>query len=171
MSPDDLRRYFPRISESTLRANADPAARTGPTTRGRRTLAAIVTDDLAAPTPPPETIHASLPHPKPVFTLTPSTDEQKLNRTEKSWLAVLRSRNVHWIGVQAVTLKLGDDCRYTPDFEVIDQAGLYTFYETKGFMRDDALAKLKTAARAFPWAKFVIVTREDGAWVETPVKP
>lgn len=171
MNADDLRRYLPRISEDTLRRNGLASKPAGPSTRGRRTLAAIVTDELAAPMPSPETISAGLPHPKPVFTLTPSTDEQKLNRTEKSWLAVLRSRNVHWIGIQAVTLKLGDDCRYTPDFEVIDQAGLYTFYETKGFMREDALAKLKTAARAFPWAKFVVVTRVDGAWIETPIKP
>lgn len=171
MSPDDLRRYLPRISDSTLRANGFSTKPAGPTTRGRRTLAEITTDSLHAAPPSPETILASLPHPKPVFTVAPSTDEQKLNKTEASWLTVLRSRNPHWIGVQAVTLKLGDDCRYTPDFDVIDKNGLYTFYETKGFMREDALVKIKTAARAFPWAKFVIVTREDGAWVETPVKP
>jgi hypothetical protein len=48
--------------------------------------------------------------------------------------------------------------------------GAVTFYETKGFMRDDAIVKIKTAAKQFPMFTFVLVTRkkksEGGAWVE-----
>jgi hypothetical protein len=98
-----------------------------------------------------------------------STDEKKLNKLEKAWLRELRRLNPPWIGIQCVTLKLADDCRYTPDFPTIDPNGLIVFYETKGFMRDDAAVKIKVAARLFRWAKFVLVTKEKGQWVQKEI--
>lgn len=99
-----------------------------------------------------------------------TTDEQRLNKTERAWLEVLRIRGTEVIGIQSVTLKLGDDCRYTPDFYTV-QGGALTFWEVKGFMRDDALVKLKVAARTFSWARFVKVERIKGQWIETPIRP
>jgi hypothetical protein len=55
---------------------------------------------------------------------------------------------------EAVTLKLAVDVRYTPDFLVILAGGEIELHETKGFMRDDARIKLRTAARMFPWFVF-----------------
>jgi hypothetical protein len=41
--------------------------------------------------------------------------------------------------------------------------------ETKGFRRDDAMVKLKVAARLFPCFQFVLATRVRGVWVCTSV--
>jgi hypothetical protein len=101
----------------------------------------------------------------------PSADEAKLNKTEREYLGLLRSASPAWIGVQAVTLKLGDDCRYTPDFVVLDAAGVLWAHEVKGFMRDDALVKLKVAARKFNWIRFVLARKEKGAWEVKEVSP
>ena len=106
------------------------------------------------------------------FTISPSTDEQKLNKTERAYLAHLRgSPGVKEIGVQDVTLKLGDDCRFTPDFRYIDANGVWVMVDVKGWQRDDALVKIKVASRKFPMFRFVIVQRNGLGWEETPVKP
>jgi len=110
---------------------------------------------------------------RPSFQIRPTTDEQKLNKTERAFLEFLRSRDTGWIGVQNVTLKIGDDCRYTPDFLVITQGWEppVVFYECKGFWRDDARVKIKVAARQFPWAKFIAVQRIKGQWRFEEIKP
>jgi hypothetical protein len=104
------------------------------------------------------------------FSITPSTDEQKLNRTERAYLSHLRMLYTE-AGIQDVTLKLGDDCRYTPDFRTIDENGRFVFHEVKGFMRDDAQVKLKTAARKFLMFTFVLVRKNGAGWDITTVKP
>ena len=69
---------------------------------------------------------------------------------------------------EAITLKLAPKTTYTPDFAVVEKDGTLEFHETKGFMREDAHVKLKTAAALFPWFRFVLVTRDSkrdgGAW-------
>lgn len=100
-----------------------------------------------------------------------STDVKKLNKLEKAWLRHLEMLGFPWIGVQAITLKLADDTRYTPDFMVIDANGQLVAYETKGWMRDDAAVKLKVAARLYRFIRFVLVQKDKGQWKETPVNP
>jgi hypothetical protein len=99
-----------------------------------------------------------------------STDEAKLNKTEREFLAYLRSCTPLWIGIQNVTLKLADDCRYTCDFLAMWEEGL-EFFEVKGFWRDDARVKIKVAARMFPWARFTAVQRVKGAWKFEEINP
>lgn len=102
----------------------------------------------------------------------PSADEAKLNRLERAYLALLRANAAYaWVGVQCVTLKLGDDCRYSPDFVTIGVGGEAWAHECKGFMRDDALVKLKVAARKFPWINFCLATRKGGVWTVKPISP
>jgi hypothetical protein len=102
----------------------------------------------------------------------PSADESKLNKLESAWLAVLRADiTLAWVGVHALTFKIGDDCRYTPDFIALNLDGELIAYETKGFMRDDAKVKLKVAARMFSFVGFVLVERKAGAWICTEIKP
>jgi len=110
--------------------------------------------------------------PKPVepVTIVKPTDEQKLNKTERDYLAYLRALGGDWIGVQNITLKLADDTRFTPDFAVLDR-GEMRFIDVKGFQREDALIKIKVAARLFPFAKFLIVKRDGSAWNHIEVKP
>lgn len=99
-----------------------------------------------------------------------TTDEEKLNKLERDWLRQLRLTHTE-VHIQAMTLKLADDTRYTPDFHVIDPNGQLVCYETKGHMRDDARVKIFVAARTFLHFRFVLVTREQGQWNELPVKP
>ena len=102
----------------------------------------------------------------------PSADESKLNKLESAWLTVLRADiTLAWVGVHALTFKIGDDCRYTPDFIALNLDGELIAYETKGFMRDDARVKLKVAARMFSFVGFVLVERKAGAWICTEIKP
>lgn len=109
----------------------------------------------------------SLPRPN----LKASNDESKLNKTETAWLAELRIRNPKFLGIQAMTFKLGDDCRYSPDFICITQDDELIAYEVKGFFRDDAKVKIKVAARMFSWIKFVLVFKVKNGWELKDVPP
>jgi len=109
---------------------------------------------------------------KTALALSPSKDEAKLNKLEAAWLAVLRANTaLQWVGVQCLTVKIGDDCRFTPDFAAIDRSGKLLAYETKGFFRDDAKVKLKAAARQYPWIEFVLVTRTKGVFSISTINP
>jgi hypothetical protein len=100
-----------------------------------------------------------------------TTDEQKLNKLERDWLRELRLTHPS-VGIQDITLKMADDVRYTPDFNVVDANGQLVFYETKGKrFWDDAKVKLRVAARQWRCFRFVLVTRDNGQWLETPVPP
>lgn len=86
-----------------------------------------------------------------------------MNKTEANYAKVLDVMGVRWV-YEAVTLKLGDDCRYTPDFMVIAQDDVVEFHEVKGFWRDDAKVKLRVASERFPWFRFVAAYLEGGEW-------
>jgi hypothetical protein len=62
------------------------------------------------------------------------------------------------------SLRLAANTFFTPDFRVVFRDGSVTFYEVKGFWRDDARVKIKVAARLHPY-RFVAVRREKGEWV------
>lgn len=100
-----------------------------------------------------------------------TTDEAKLNKTETAYLAFIRCLGFSWIGVQNVTLKLGNDTRYTVDFFIVDAKGHVQGREVKGFMREDAHVKIKVAARMFPWIEFQIVRKTKNGWDHQTVKP
>lgn len=120
----------------------------------------------------PQSESPNAPSPVSAPKNTVSTDEEKLNKTEKAYLALLRALDCSWIGIQNVTLKLGHDCRYTPDFFVIDIDRRVIAYEVKGFFRDDAKVKIKVAARMFPWIEFQVVRKtKAGGWEHQTVKP
>ncbi len=80
----------------------------------------------------------------------------------------------HYIGIQNITLKLADDCRLTPDFNFVNANGRLEFVDVKGFQREDALIKMKVAARLYRWADFTIVKRDKeffNGWHRIDVKP
>lgn len=66
---------------------------------------------------------------------------------------------------EPVKLRLAGRTYYTPDWLVMTSLGehglpaLFTFIETKGFMRDDASVKLKVAADSYPCFRWLLVTR------------
>lgn len=92
----------------------------------------------------------------------------KLNRTEERYRDLLEQRKrageIQEYFVQAVTLVLARDCRYTADFLVIENDGTLVFHEVKGFMHAVGAAKFRVAQSMFWWAKFVMVRREKGQW-------
>lgn len=107
--------------------------------------------------------------------------KSKLNKLESAFYEVLKRRYSGFddkVYPMGLTLKLGDDCRYTVDFLCVshfsyDNGGhqdVLTGYEVKGFMRDDALVKLKVAAKMFPFIRFVLVTRKAGVWTEKEIR-
>lgn len=98
-----------------------------------------------------------------------SATPRGMNKTEAAWERELKHEQergrIRWFGFEAVTLKLAENrCRYTPDFCVVMADGRIEFHEVKGFWRDDARVKIKVAARLFPWARFVAVTRKGMGW-------
>lgn len=105
------------------------------------------------------------------FALRPTTDTQKLNKTERAYLEYLQAQGFVYLGIQNITLKLADDCRLTPDLNYIGKTGQFVFVDVKGFQREDALIKMKIAARLFTWAQFLIVKKDGAGWDVTEVKP
>ena len=64
---------------------------------------------------------------------------------------------------EAITLRLGHDLRYTPDFFITLANNWPRFEEVKGpYMREDARVKLYAAAAAFPMFDFHLVQRRKG---------
>lgn len=100
---------------------------------------------------------------------------QEMNKTEAAFASRLRlmqlAGEIHSFKFTDVTLKIGDDCRYTPDFMVLENDGTMTFYEVKGFWRDDARVKIKVAARTFPMFRFVAVQYQKKQWIREEIKP
>ena len=96
-----------------------------------------------------------------------------LNKTEQAFADYLSARYAsQHIHAQAVTLKLANGCRYTPDFLVTAENEAVHAYEVKGFLRDDAAVKIKVAARLFRFITFSLVTKgERGAWSIAEVLP
>lgn len=73
---------------------------------------------------------------------------------------------------EAITLKLGPDLRFTPDFFIVKYdigwahcRPVFELHETKGgFTRDDALVKIKAAAQQFPHFVFKLCRWQRGEW-------
>lgn len=89
----------------------------------------------------------------------------EMNKAEKEFANHLQRELDHHkivsFAFEPVTLKLAKDLRYTPDFMVHEIDGYITFFEVKGFWRDDALAKIKMASEKFPMFRFVSVKKHS----------
>jgi hypothetical protein len=99
----------------------------------------------------------------------------RMNKTEAAYAQHLADEQaagrVLWYGFERVTLKLADDCRYTPDFAVRMADGSQEFHEVKGHWRDDARVKIRVAADIFRWDRFRAVTRCKGGWTYEEFRP
>jgi hypothetical protein len=91
----------------------------------------------------------------------------KMNKLEAEYADILVTQRVCGEIIdhkfEAVTLKIGPDCRYTPDFLVI-KPDCIEFHEVKGFWRDDAKVKIKVAAQSFPMFRFISCEKIKGKW-------
>jgi hypothetical protein len=100
----------------------------------------------------------------------------QMNKLEKAYHDVLyaklsESANVRLcrFKFEAVRLKLGTLCTYTPDFYLLYDDGHVEFHEVKGgIWIGDARAKLRMAVETYPEFTFVAVTRNSkkngGGW-------
>lgn len=99
--------------------------------------------------------------------------QPEMNKTEEKYSWVLHRRKlvgeIQQYEFEKVTLKLGSDCRYTPDFFVVNALGEVEFHEVKGFFRDDAKVKIKVAAENFPF-RFFLARLERNGWEVTEIK-
>ena len=94
----------------------------------------------------------------------------EMNKLERAWSEELTGAGCDW-QFEAITFKLARDTRYTPDFFAIFSDDVPTFWEVKGFMRDDARVKLKVVADKWPRFRFILVTRKGGVWHTEEIEP
>ena len=96
-----------------------------------------------------------------------------MNRMEEAFAERLellkKSGEISDYRFEAATLRLAPKTTYTPDFLVVSDH--ITLYEVKGFRRDDAMVKLKVAAKMFPFFEFILVTQDRQGWKYTTVEP
>jgi len=72
---------------------------------------------------------------------------------------------------EGITLKLGHDTRFTPDFLVQELDGSLGLEEVKGYMRDDARVKLSVCRRQYPFPLSVLIAKRGGGWHFEVVQP
>ncbi|MEQ8820486.1 MAG: DUF1064 domain-containing protein [Sumerlaeia bacterium] len=96
-----------------------------------------------------------------------------MNKTEQEYAMILKSRKaageVAWFAFEPWGLRLADNTRYNPDFVVLMADGTIEVHEVKGFWRDDARVKFKTAANLYPFLIFRAVQKarkkDGGGWI------
>ena len=97
----------------------------------------------------------------------------RMNKTEAEYAALFLGRRPH--GFEEVTLRLGDDCRYTPDFWVLGDDDVLEFHEVKGRWEDDAKVKIRAAAERYPQFRFLAFRKrpkaQGGGWVRERFGP
>lgn len=94
-----------------------------------------------------------------------------MNKTEAAYAATLELRRaageVLWFKFEGLKFRLADNTFYTPDFAVMVASGAMEAHEVKGFMMEDANAKVKIAADMYPFAFFIVrakAKRDGGGW-------
>jgi hypothetical protein len=109
---------------------------------------------------PDELLNPDLPKFIPHRPMNVGADEialSNLNKTEKRYLKILRSRPENlWIGVHVFRLRIATNTHYTPDFATLDTDGVFTFYDSKGgWTFEDSQLKMKLVARMFPFFRWI----------------
>ena len=96
----------------------------------------------------------------------------KLEAAYAGYLHVLMlAGDIQFYKFEPLTLILGADCRLTPDFLVMTKDGTIELHEVKGFRREDAMIKLRVAARTFHWWPLILVERKRGVWEQKEMRP
>lgn len=65
---------------------------------------------------------------------------------------------------EPISLKVGPNTRYNPDFLAVLPDGHWQLFEIKGFLRDDAAVKFKAAAGKYPELSFMMLRKSKGIW-------
>ena len=91
-----------------------------------------------------------------------------MNKTELRYagqLELLKRSNqiVDW-RFNAIRFRLAEGAYYKPDFFIV-KLDSFEIHETKGFFREAAKVRIKTAAELYPWFKWYAVQLKKKAWV------
>jgi len=106
-----------------------------------------------------------------------------MNKTEARYAQHLEAHQriglLLWYGFEAITVKLGNDCRLTPDFLVMYPDGHLELHDTKGakkiksgrragqtkpYVEEDALVKARVLAAHFVIPIFFVWPEPNGEW-------
>jgi len=91
----------------------------------------------------------------------------KMNKTEALYAQELERQKMAgeilawWF--EAINLRIGENCFYKPDFLVMMKSGLLELRETKGWMTDDALVKIRAVSEKYPFP-IKVVKLVKGSW-------
>lgn len=103
-----------------------------------------------------------------------------LNKLEQEWFDRAKRYEFHGSIVipQSVKFKLANGVWFLPDFFVIiggfdSQDITPRAIEIKGpqQLQDDAVVKLKVAAKTYPWIRWSLVWKEGESWLEQYIYP
>ena len=90
----------------------------------------------------------------------------RMNGTEAEYEALFLGNRVH--GFEELTFRLGDDCRYTPDFWTMGDDDVLELHEVKGHWEDAAKVKIRVAAERYPNFRFMafrrLTKKQGGGW-------
>lgn len=103
----------------------------------------------------------------------------RMNKTESAYAGhlemLMQAGEIVSYSFEVLLLFLGAKTFYHPDFFVQRADGVLEIHEVKGFWRDDARVKIKTAANRFPMFRFIAVTKrrqkDGGGWVTEEFSP
>lgn len=99
----------------------------------------------------------------------------RMNQTEQRYADEVleparQAGTILWWRFEGMTFKLADDCRITPDFDVMTADGLLEVHDVKGsaaVFEDDAKVKMRVLADMFPVrviAVWPIPKKQGGGW-------
>ena len=110
------------------------------------------------------------PHSTPTPKRTPRAQPRHvpgaMNKTEAAFAQVLEARlkagEIVDYRFESLTLKLGADCRYTPDFVVVNADYEIELYDVKGgFTRDDSAVKMRVCAYNWPFPLYIVTGKRE----------
>lgn len=98
----------------------------------------------------------------------PVIRENRMNKTEARFAEYLEQlkhlKEIVAYEFEPIRFRLAGKTGYTPDFMAVYPKHI-TFYEVKGFMRDDAAVKVKVTADMYPWFEWFLVYWKKGEWI------
>lgn len=96
--------------------------------------------------------------------LAPEEKEPAMNRLESAFWGCLQRAPYKRVYHEPFKLRLAGRTFYRVDFAAVDANGVWSLFETKGYMRDDASVKIKVAASLYPGFVFWLVHRPKKIW-------
>lgn len=103
----------------------------------------------------------------------PIVKKSSMNKTELAYSQNLELKKragyiIDW-RFNAIRFRLGSGAYYKPDFLVV-KVDCFELHETKGFMREAANVRIKTAAELYPWFRWIVVRATPAGWDFKEVK-